>query len=192
MSGSLPLLNRPKQSIVQDLIGAGFQTLTVETSEIISEANVFDCLLNSQISSLTKESIDRLQNETKKIEADHLSLLSTDPLLVWLSDLLSLHDKFSTELNKTPSPLKNNSNSHHHSFKKKEKKKRVGCFWVQRSVVVFSSCCVCCFCLHVLVFGVLDDQDERRSELVEGELGASDSVLDDIVLILALDGPLSH
>lgn len=84
---------------------------------------MFDCLLNSQISSLTKESIDRLQNETKKIEADHLSLLSTDPLLVWLSDLLSLHDKFSTELNKTPSPLKNNSNSHPSSFKKKKRKK---------------------------------------------------------------------
>lgn len=156
MSGSLPLLNRPKQSIVQDLIGAGFQPLTVETSEVISEANVFDCLLNSQISSLTKESIDRLQNETKKIEADHLSLLSTDPLLVWLSDLLSLHDKFSTELNKTPSPLKNNSNSHHHHPFKKKKEKRglvvFGCKdqWWSFLLVVFVV-----FCLHVLVFGFL-------------------------------------
>jgi len=131
ISGSLPLLNRPKSSIVQDLLHHGFVPLSSSSSsssssstedevdvnpDVLSSSssssssspnvNVFDYLLNSPISSLTKERMDRLNGETKRLESEHSSLLSSDPLQIWRNDLLVLRDKFVTELNKTPTSRK--------------------------------------------------------------------------------------
>ncbi len=84
LKNKLPIFNRPKTLIVEDLRKLNF---VPETSE---ESTGYDYLLETPLLSLTQERIHKLFTEEQNKSSELTKLTSLPPVHIWKSELLDL------------------------------------------------------------------------------------------------------
>jgi len=85
-NAKLLVINRPKADVLADLAACGIEPLASGTDDVAS----FEYLLNSPISSLTRERLERLGNDKNTKEKELKELQQTSAVSMWREDLKAL------------------------------------------------------------------------------------------------------